>query len=358
MDLTVIRVDRFDADIELIEPFGIATGAQVAAHNVFVRVELACGAEGWGEAAPFPAVNGETRDHARAAVDSTAWIGRDARSWRVLSAEIAPLCGSARCALETALLDALCRACDLPMWAFFGGASTSVETDVTITTGTPAEAALAAARLTAVGVRTLKVKVGGRPLADDLARIGGIIAAAPGCRLLLDANAALSDARTALALLDGVRDRGGNVVLFEQPLRRDDLDGMAELVRDGRCPIAADEAVQSPADVARLALARAADVVNLKTTKSGLIGVMDMAIAARAHGLGLMIGAMVETPLALSASACLAAGMGGFSFVDLDTDRWMRDAPVLGGFVARGPILELSTIAAGHGAVPRLYAKE
>lgn len=355
MDFSITRVDRFDADIDLVEPFGIATGAQVVANNLFVRIELACGAEGWGEAAPFPAVNGETRDHARSAVDSVAWIGRDARSWRALSAEIAPLCGSARCALETALLDAACQAYGMPMWTFFGGSSTSLETDVTITTGTARDAALAAARLAGEGVRTLKIKVGGRAIADDLSRIAAIVAAAPGCRLLLDANAAIADARSALILLDGVRDRGGDVILFEQPLGKHDLKGMAELVRDGRCPIAVDEAIQSPADVARIAIARAANVVNLKATKSGLIGAMDMAIAAKAHGMGLMIGAMVETPLALTASACLAAGMGGFSYVDLDTDRWMRDPPVIGGFVARGPALDLAGIAAGHGVRPRLY---
>ena len=62
----IAAIDVFDADLALIEPFGIATGAQVVARNVFVRITLADGAQGWGEAAPFPAVNGETREHARA----------------------------------------------------------------------------------------------------------------------------------------------------------------------------------------------------------------------------------------------------------------------------------------------------
>jgi L-alanine-DL-glutamate epimerase-like enolase superfamily enzyme len=77
-----------------------------------------------------------------------------------------------------------------------------------------------------------------------------------------------------------------------------------------------------------------------------------MAAAARALGLGLMIGAMVESPLAIATSASLAAGQGGFSFVDLDTHLFMRDIPLSGGFVQSGPLLDLSGIAAGHGVVP------
>jgi L-alanine-DL-glutamate epimerase-like enolase superfamily enzyme len=351
MDWTITRIDAFDVDIPLHSPFGIAGGAQHVAANVLVRVALASGAEGWGEAAPFPAANGETRADARSGIAGCGWVGRDARAWRPLSAGLVAS-GSARCALETALVDALCTAWGVPLWAFFGGAGTSLVTDVTITTGTADEAALAASRLAAEGVTILKIKVGGVPLAVDADRLRRIHAAAPGCGLLLDANASLPDPSAALAILDAARAAGARVVLFEQPLGRHDLAGMAALRRDAACPIAVDESVGSVADVLAIARAGAADVINVKATKSGLVGAHDLALAAKAHGLGRMIGAMVESPLALTASACLAAGMGGFEFVDLDTHRWLRDPPVRGGFVERGPTLDLAGIPAGHGVRP------
>jgi L-Ala-D/L-Glu epimerase len=62
-----------------------------------------------------------------------------------------------------------------------------------------------------------------------------------------------------------------------------------------------------------------------------------------------MIGGMVESTLAMTASASLAAGLGGFEFVDLDTPLFMRDAPTRGGFRQSGPELELAHISAGHG---------
>jgi hypothetical protein len=55
----------------------------------------------------------------------------------------------------------------------------------------------------------------------------------------------------------------------------------------------------------------------------------------------------------MSASACFAAGLGGFAFVDLDTPLFLADDPFAGGYAQRGPALDLTPIGAGHGAVPR-----
>src|SRR2546423_10094769 len=99
-------------DIPLHTPFGIAGGAQDLARNLLVVVELADGTRGYGEAAPLPAFNGETQDIARAAIESVraTVTGCDVREWRavasLLRAAIGKV-GSARCAIETALLDAL-----------------------------------------------------------------------------------------------------------------------------------------------------------------------------------------------------------------------------------------------------------
>ncbi|MBL9201854.1 MAG: hypothetical protein JNL39_15190, partial [Opitutaceae bacterium] len=155
-------------DIPLHVPFGIAGGAQAMANNVLATVELADGTRGYGEAAPLPPYNGETQADALAALRSAeTWIaGRDPRDWRDLGGEFvrrSPVrSGSARCALEVALLDALTRHRQVPLTKFFGGAGTTLETDMTVTTGTAAEAASAARDIRARGIRQIKVKVGGK----------------------------------------------------------------------------------------------------------------------------------------------------------------------------------------------------
>ena len=347
-DVTAARLD-----IELNEPFGIATGAQQLAANVLVTLTLSDGTTGTGEAAPFPAVNGETQGavlSARSAA-SSARSGRAARRGRPARrvAEHA-LRGtpSALAAFESALLDALCRRAGISLWSFFGGAQKELVSDITIPTGTAEHARGAALRAVTAGFETLKIKVGGVPFDDDRARLVAIVSAAPNARLVLDANGSFS-AEEALALLEALGHERGQVALFEQPTGKRDLDGLRRVREQGGVPVAADESASSAADVLTLIAASAVDAINIKTMKCGILEALDMIAIARAAGLGLMIGGMVESKLSMTVSACLAAGQGGFSFVDLDTPWFLKNAPFSGGWVEQGPSLRLDRITSGHG---------
>lgn len=350
---SIVEVSAEPLNVELVEPFGIATGAQLAAENVLVLVRLDDGSVGMGEAAPFTAVSGETQADALAAVAAASepLRGLDASRWRYsasLLRELAPRTPSARCAVESALLDALCRSAGVSLWRFFGGAVPTLETDITVPTGDADTARRAAERAAAQGFRTLKVKVGGAPLEHDVERLRAIGAAAPEARLVLDANASLSTDE-ALALLDALAAIRRRIALFEQPTAPGDFDALRAVRERGKVPVAADESARSAADVVTLAEGRCVDVVNVKIMKCGVAEAVDMIATAHACRLGLMVGGMVETALAMGVSACIAAGMGGFEFVDLDTPLFMRDAPTVGGPERRGPHIALDDVAAGHG---------
>jgi L-alanine-DL-glutamate epimerase-like enolase superfamily enzyme len=347
----VVEVRAEAWNITLTEPFGIATGAQAVAKNVLVRVRLEDGTTGLGEAAPFPAVNGETQEAALAAIERAAGAlrGADATRFRRTAALLAEACGgvtSAQCALESAMFDAVTRRARLSLLAFWGGAEGELTSDITVVTGTPDHAARAAERAAADGFTTLKVKVGGPTAADDPARVAAILSVMPHARLVLDANASFT-ADEAVDLVERVG--AEHVALFEQPTAEADLDGLRSVRKRTRVLVAADESARSAKDVAVLAAMRAADVVNVKITKSGVVEAADMIAAARGYSLGLMIGGMVESPLAMTVSACLAAGNGGFDFVDLDTPLFMKDVPTRGGFRQIGPHIDLTHIDAGHG---------
>ncbi|HEY0464889.1 MAG TPA: dipeptide epimerase [Polyangiaceae bacterium] len=356
--ISIADVTAEPLDIELNEPFGIATGAQHLAANVLVRLTLSDGSVGIGEAAPFPAVNGETQ---RAVLDalnsaSASLVGLDALRWRpaVGVAEHA-LRGTptALAAFESALLDALCRRSRISLWAFFGGAEHELVSDITIPTGSAEHARAAAARAASLGFTTLKVKVGGVAFDHDRRRLAAIVAAAPRAKLVLDANASLS-ALEALALLDALGHDKGQVALFEQPTGKFDLDGLRRVREQGGVPVAADESACSAADVLALIAARAVDAINIKTMKCGIVEAMGMIAVARSAGLGLMIGGMVESKLSMTVSACLAAGVGGFAHVDLDTPWFMNNAPLEGGWLEQGASLRVDQITSGHGVSCRL----
>jgi L-alanine-DL-glutamate epimerase-like enolase superfamily enzyme len=344
-------------NVELLEPFGIATGAQLLAENVLVVVRTAAGALGLGEAAPFPAVNGETQADALAALEAARphLLGVECDlalgNLPETAREHLTRAPSALCAVETALLDAACRERGLSLFRHFGGAQSQLETDITITTGSDQASLVAAQRALQQGFRTLKVKVGGHGFEHDLSRLRRIAEAAPSARLLLDANASLSG-EEALALVAGLGERRSQVVLFEQPCRRGDFDGTRR-VRQAGIRVAADEDARSVADVTLLGRERAADVINFKLTKCGVAESLRMIAEARRLGFGLMMGGMVETRLTMSVSACIAGGIGGFEELDLDTPLFMKDDHLDGGFAQSGARLELGHIAAGHGVSRR-----
>ena len=350
---TITRVDVEPLCIELHQPFGIASGTQTRADNVLVRATLDDGSTGIGEAAPFPAVNGESQEQALATALGLvpALVGRKVARWRPLFAEIqerALGCASAACALQSALLDAWLKSHRCSMWSFFGGAERELVSDITVPTGDVAEAVTSTEEALAMGFDVLKIKVGGTSLDRDAERLVAITTAAPEVELVLDANGAYSadDALRLLTLMGKARER---VRLFEQPTAKDDFEGLRRVMVDGKLDVAADESVRTARDVVRLAALGAVSAVNVKIMKSGLAESLDIISVARQHGLKLMVGGMVESELAMSVSACMAAGIGGFSWVDLDTPLFMRNTPFVGGFARRGKVLSVDAIEMGHG---------
>lgn len=359
MSPTVVRdIAIQPLDLTLRTPFGIAGGAQEVARNVLVTVTLADGTRGYGEAAPLPAYNGETQATALAVLAEARAVAldADAAAWRELAARFRTasghVCGSAQCAFETALLDAWARSTGVPLWKFFGGEGTQLETDMTVTTGAVEQAAADAQAIRGRGIRVIKVKVGGPSgVAHDLARLGAIHEAAPDSPLIIDGNAGLSrDA--AAALVRGLRYSGITPALLEQWLAKDDLVGLRELHEQSGWPVAADESVVTPVDALRVAHAGAAQVINIKLMKAGIVAALDVAAVARRSGLELMVGGNVESILAMTVSACFAAGLGGFRHADLDTPWFLADNPFTGGFTTEGGRLSVAHVTAGHGVTP------
>ncbi len=354
----VRAIDVARLDIPLHTPFGISGGALPAANNVLVTVTLENGRCGYGEGAPLPAYNGETQSHVLAALKNvSAFCGREVSDWRKIGAEFrtgpGATCGAAQCALEMALIDALARHDGIPLGKFFGGHSSTLETDMTVTTGSAQEAAAAAKAIRARGIRVIKVKIGGKSgVAADLARLAAIHDVAPDSPLVLDGNAGVTRAE-GKELVQGLKARGIVPALLEQWLAKDDLAGMRGLREESGWLVAADEAACSVADVAKIVHERAADVVNIKLMKAGVAEAMEIARAARRGRLELMIGGNVESILAMTFSACFAAGAGCFRFADLDTPLFLAENPFKGGYELNGGTISIAHIQAGHGVEPR-----
>lgn len=344
MRWTITQIEFWPVDIPITDPFVVATGTRITAQNVFVRITLASGTEGYGEAAPFPEVGGETRHSCLASMRTfgQALLGRSVLEYGHLSRVLTDVSMSsqpaARCALETALLDALCREARIPMWALWGGADLRErECDITIPIVDRTKTLELACGWYAQGFRLFKMKVG-KDVDEDIARLEAVHRACAGIAFIGDGNQGFTR-EECLAFAEGVKRFGGRLLLLEQPVVREDLDGLSAIRHLTGVPVAADESVRSLDDAKAVIDKQAADYVNIKIMKTGVIQALEIASFARSSGLRLMAGGMVETRIAMGCSFSLVLGLGGFDVLDLDTPLLLAEDPVEGGYRYRGPSL-------------------
>lgn len=285
----------------LREPFVISRMRQDVAEVVVVEIEHA-GVIGRGEC--DACLDGLMTEPVLPAVEAVR-AAVEAGAGRADLLSLMPA-GPARNAVDCALWDLEAKRCGRPVWALAGlPAPGPVETVLTIGLGTPDAMARTAARNRDRPI--LKLKLGRRE--GDLERVAAVRAAAPGARLSVDANTGWTRAQLA-SCLPRLAELG--VVLVEQPFPPGEdalLDGIARVL-----PVAADESCTDAGSLEPL-IGRY-DLVNVKLDKTGgLTGALALVEAARAAGLGIMVGCNLGTSLAMAPALLLA---GSASLVDLD----------------------------------------
>lgn len=339
---SIIRqIDTWPVDIGLTDDFVISQGAISVAENVYIRVMLEDGTEGFGEMAPFKELTGETRDDGLRKVKELAegMIGRSVQDYKRISAEMkeketgqpAPRCG-----LEIALLDAFCRLRNVPLWSMWcREPRRNLVTDVTIPILSYDKSLDLAGLWYTRGFRTLKIKVGidkdseSRLITDINRRF-------PDVSFIVDANMAFQP-EEAITFINDLTRKRVPVLLFEQPNDRLDPEGMKKIKQAIKVPVAADETVFTSEDAKRVIAMKAADLINLKIMKSGVLETVEIIDLAVSAGLDLMIGGMVETRLAMGCSLAIAQSFPAIKFLDLDTPLLMSEDPLTGGYQYDGP---------------------
>ncbi len=303
--------------LHLRTTFRIAHGASNTRDNVLIRLD-----DGWGEAAAV-AYHGETQAKIMAWLEqhrsTLATINEPAAIRSVLN-QLDWGSHAARAAVDIALHDNLAKKIGVSLRSMLGLANLAMpQTSFTLPIAEPDE--LHELARAAAHYPILKIKLGGL---DDLASIEIIRQAAPLSRLRVDANGGwtFAIAQEMISALSGM-----NVELVEQPLPADDIEGYRALhAARYPIPIFADEPIKRANDVA--AWAHCVDGVNIKLMKTGgIIGALDAIATARAHGLQIMLGCMVESSVGVAAAAALA---GLADFIDLDGPLLIANDPAVG----------------------------
>jgi L-alanine-DL-glutamate epimerase-like enolase superfamily enzyme len=329
-----MRLETEIVTVHTTHPFVIARGGSSEWRTVWVRLIDEDGLEGWGEAAPSR-FYGETSDTVLAALERLRPIIEGANADDIEQTELAMVQAlrfnaAARCAVSAALHDLQGKRLGVPLWKLWGlTPSQSPRSSFTIAIAADDETLRHRVReALAAGYPILKVKLG----SDRDRRIIQLVRdEAPSAILRVDANAAWTPKHTLLMapLLQELC-----VEFIEQPLPPQDLDGM-RFVRE-RCalPIVADESCLVATDVAKLV--GVVDGVNLKLAKCGsLREALRIIHTARAHGMLVMAGCMIETSLGITAAAHLAPLL---DCVDLDGAALLRDDPFSGATITHGVV--------------------
>ena len=223
--------------------------------------------------------------------------------------------GAARNALDCALWDLQAKQTGQPAWVLAGVAPPRpCVTAYTLSLDTPAAMAAAAAK--AAQFPLLKLKLGTGDVVETVAEVH---ASAPNAKLIVDANESWD---AALLALVSPRLKQMNVALIEQPLPAGKDAALAGMPRP--VPLCADESCHGVDSLAQIC--GRYDLINIKLDKTGgLTQALALAHAARMQGLGIMIGCMVATSLAMAPAALLA---GLADYVDLDGPLLLaRDRP-------------------------------
>ncbi|SNR55906.1 dipeptide epimerase [Halorubrum vacuolatum] len=343
LDATFERVT-----LDLAEPFTIARGTQTTAENVIVRVTDEAGMTGVGGAGPA-AHYGETADTVEAVLPSLLEVVEevgDPHAIHEVESRMASVVNDnpgARCAVSIAVHDLAAKRLGVPLYRLWGlDPTTAPDTSYTVgldTTERVREKAEAAAE---VGYPILKIKLG---TDRDRELVEAVREAAPDATLRIDANEAWTP-RETVRNSEWLADYG--VEFIEQPVPAEDPAGLKFAYERSRLPIAADESCITLADIP--AIADRCDIANLKLMKTGgLLEARRMIAAARAHGLEVMLGCMIESNASIAAGAALAPLL---DYADLDGSLLLADDPYDGVDLSGGRIRLDELEFTGTGARP------
>ncbi|MFB6197234.1 MAG: dipeptide epimerase, partial [Halobacteriaceae archaeon] len=300
--------------LPLDRPFTISRGTTEVTENVIVRLEDEGGRTGIGAAAPSSHY-GETADTVEAVLPDLLAIVESIDDPHALEtierrcAEAVRENPAARCAVSIACHDLAAKRIGLPLYRYWGlDAGRTIHTSYTIGIDDPQEMGERARDAVDAGHDVLKIKLGTERDIEILAEVRESV---PDARIRVDANEAWSP-KEAVRKTRTLQDF--DVEFVEQPVPAEDPEGLKHVHDRSPLPIAADESLVTLEDVPRIS--SRADIANLKLMKCGGLREAQRIIhAARAHGLDVMCGCMVETTASISAACHLAPLL---DYADLD----------------------------------------
>jgi L-alanine-DL-glutamate epimerase-like enolase superfamily enzyme len=333
-------------ELELKHPFSISKFTRTSTPLMLLKIEHE-GVIGYGEASMVPYM-GESYESAATFLNLVDWnkiqFPFDFKAIIAYLDSLAPGQPAIKAAIDIALNDIQGKLLNKPCYEIYGADPLKMPvTSYTIGIDTPE--VIREKLKDAAAFKVIKVKLG----RDNDQEIINTIRSMTNVPLYVDANQGWTDKIKAIDLIYWLHSQG--VVLIEQPMDKNNLDGNAWLTARSPIPLLADEAVQRLADMDKLK--GAYHGINVKLMKScGMYEGHQMILKARSFGMKVLIGCMSETSCATLAAAALAPLC---NWADLDGPWLTKNNPFTdpafenGKYILKDlPGLGLEGITSGH----------
>jgi muconate cycloisomerase len=340
-DVKIARVETFPVALPTLANFAVSGGSVARkgepSVRVLVKVTADDGTFGWGEATPIPSWTYETLESivttidrylAPVAIGTAIWdFDQLTRKFdRAINRGFSIGMPLAKGAVDVALHDLLGKALGLPVYALLGGKRLDriqLAWIVSAEGAGGAEASIAEGRHR--GFRAFKVKVGLHGEREDIRSVERVRAAAGDDAVLwVDANQGYT-ADVALRVARAL-DRL-NVAAFEQPLPANDVDGLRRVRERSPIPVALDESLRHPSDLATFVKLGAIDIAIAKVQRNGGLTLSRrLCQYALDSGVRLMGSGLTDSDVGLAASLHLFATFGIDTPVDLNGRQFIDSA--------------------------------
>lgn len=310
--MKITHIETIPVQVPIHPQRAIQGGRGSHRHSPFLLVKIHTdeGVSGLGEVSCTPVWSGEdqvTAGHLIQRYLAPLLIGQNPlqieRLVRTLQRSLAgnPF---TKAGLEMALWDILGKVAGLPLYQLLGGPVREVvQTKFSVSGLAPDKAAEIALWAVEQGFRTMKVKVGLDPN-EDVTRVAAVRrAVGPAVRLGVDANGGWSP-RVAIQTIQRLYEY--DIYFVEQPVAEQDVAWLADVRRQIRLPVMADESVYTPQDALAIVRALAADVLSLYVGKGGIGPARQIAAVAEAAGLVCTVGSNLELGIGNAAMIHLA----------------------------------------------------
>ena len=336
--------EAFRVRIPLVKPYHLSKVYGTLTHSdvILLKIETSEGTTGWGEADPGGMkFTGDTPESVMASIHAGALDslkGVELESW-ISSGKNQDRKGSLSAACDVAIHDALAREKGIPVWKLLGE---KVRDEIDLlwptSSGTADDDLAVIETYAAKGFNTYMLKMGDRPIADEITRVRDVLAGLPGrVRIMLDANQGWTQDEADLFF---TASNDLPLILVEQPLAADDLEGLRKLRENYKLPVSVDESLQTP-DSAKSVLAKdAADIFSIKISKNGgLQSSLKIGNMVADKGKKVLMNSMIELGVTQCASlhlGCVFKNLVNCGHAYMSTLRTSDDVTDFSSWIKKG----------------------